>query len=155
MKRLIRVVIEAVLGRHLLFMILTVSTFIALGCGETLDDCIDNCISANESCLENTNTLAGSNICGQRQNTCRDDCLSGFAKLTKFQIEMESDLDLQCLFAVDENIRPAIQELKMKMTIAGDETLRKIANLGYTYSSVSNSVSKGVNAVPEVLVVLN
>ncbi len=76
-------------------------------------------------------------------------------KLTKFQIEMESDLDLHGLFALDEKVRPGILELRMKMTIAGDaddETLRKIANLGYTYSPVSNSVRKGVNAVPEIVV---
>ena len=76
-------------------------------------------------------------------------------KLTKFRIEMESDLDLHGLFALDENVRPGILELRMKMTIAGDaddETLRKIANLGYTYSPVSNSVRKGVNAVPEIVV---
>ena len=41
-------------------------------------------------------------------------------KLTKFQIEMESDLDLHGLFALDENVRPGILELRMKMTIAGD-----------------------------------
>ena len=49
---------------------------------------------------------------------------------------------------------PGILELRMKMIIAGDaddETLRKIANLGYTYSSVSSSVRKGVNAVPEIV----
>ncbi len=79
-------------------------------------------------------------------------------KLTKFQLEMESDIDLHGLFALDENVRPGILELRMKITIAGDaddETLRKIANLGYTYSPVSNSVRKGVNAVPEIVVVKN
>ncbi len=79
-------------------------------------------------------------------------------KLTKFQIEMESDIDLHGMFALDENVRPGILELRVKMTIAGDaddETLRKIANLGYTYSPVSNSVRKGVNAVPEIVVVKN
>ncbi len=76
-------------------------------------------------------------------------------KLTKFQLEMESDIDLHGMFALDENVRPGILELRMKITIAGDaddETLRKIANLGYTYSPVSNSVRKGVNAVPEIVV---
>ncbi len=34
MKRLIRVAIGAVVGRHLLCMVLTLSTFIAIGCGE-------------------------------------------------------------------------------------------------------------------------
>jgi len=79
-------------------------------------------------------------------------------KLTKFQLEMESDIDLHGMFALDENVRPGILELRMKITIAGDaddETLRKIANLGYTYSPVSNSVRKGVNAVPEIVVVKN
>jgi len=79
-------------------------------------------------------------------------------KLTKFQLEMESDIDLHGLFALDENVRPGILELRMKITIAGDaddETLRKIANLGYIYSPVSNSVRKGVNVVPEIIVVKN
>jgi len=79
-------------------------------------------------------------------------------KLTKFQLEMESDIDLHGMFALDENVRPGILELRMKITIAGDAddaTLRKIANLGYTYSPVSNSVRKGVNAVPEIVVVKN
>jgi len=65
---------------------------------------------------------------------------------------------LHGLFALDENVRPGILELRMKITIAGDaddETLRKIANLGYIYSPVSNSVRKGVNVVPEIIVVKN
>ena len=79
-------------------------------------------------------------------------------KLTKFQLEMESDIDLHGLFALDENVRPGILELRMKITIAGDaddETLRKIANLGYIYSPVSNSVREGVNVIPEIVVVKN
>ena len=76
-------------------------------------------------------------------------------KLTKFELDLESDIDLHGLFALDPEVRPGILELRAKITIAGDaddETLRKIANLGYTYSPVSNSVREGVNVVPEIVV---
>jgi len=76
-------------------------------------------------------------------------------KLTKFELDLESDIDLHGLFALDPEVRPGILELRAKITIAGDaddETLRKIANLGYTYSPVSNSLREGVNVVPEIVV---
>lgn len=76
-------------------------------------------------------------------------------KPTKFELDLESDIDLHGLFALDPEVRPGILELRAKITIAGDaddETLRKIANLGYTYSPVSNSVREGVNVVPEIVV---
>lgn len=155
MERLSRVVISAVLGRQLLCMVLIVSTFIAIGCGETLDDCIDNCESVLNRCQENANSSQELARCMDQFSICRNNCFSGIAKLTKFQNEIESELDLNCLFALDENVRPGILELRMKMTIAGDETLRKIANLGYTYSPVSNSVRGGLNAAPKILVVKN
>ena len=77
-------------------------------------------------------------------------------KLTRFEVALESDLDLHGLFALDPEVRPGIQELRVKMSIGGDgdeETMKKIAMLGYTYSPVSNSVREGVTAVPEVTVV--
>ena len=79
-------------------------------------------------------------------------------KLTRFEIALESDIDLHGLFALDEKVRPGILEFRSKITIAGDadeETLRKIALLGYKYSPVSDTVRKGVSLAvePEVVVV--
>jgi len=77
-------------------------------------------------------------------------------KLTRFEIALETDLDLHGLFALDEKVRPGILDLRAKITIAGDaneETLKKIARLGYDYSPVSDSVRKGVSAKPEIVVV--
>ena len=76
-------------------------------------------------------------------------------KLTRYEVALESDLDLHGLFALDSKVRPGILELRAKITIAGDaneKTLRKIAKLGYDYSPVSNSVQKGVSVRPEIVV---
>ncbi len=76
-------------------------------------------------------------------------------KLTRFDIALECDLDLHGLFALDPAVRPGILGAKAKITIAGDadeETLRKIAMLGYKYSPVSNSVREGVSVTPTVVV---
>ena len=76
-------------------------------------------------------------------------------KLTQFELALESDLDLHGLFALDPKVRPGILELRAKITIAGDadeETLRKIAKLGYDSSPVSDSVRNGVSAKPEIVV---
>ncbi len=76
-------------------------------------------------------------------------------KLTQFNVALESDLDLHGLFALDPEVRPGILELRVKITVGGDaddETLEKIAMLGYNFSPVSNSVRKGVKAVPEVVI---
>ena len=79
-------------------------------------------------------------------------------KLTRFELALESDVDLHGLFALDEKVRPGILEFRSKITIAGDadeETLRKIALLGYKYSPVSDTVRNGVAMAvkPEVVVV--
>ena len=76
-------------------------------------------------------------------------------KLTKFNVSMESDIDLHGLFALDPEVRPGILELRVKITVGGDsddETLEKIAMLGYNFSPVSNSVQKGVKVIPEVVI---
>ncbi len=76
-------------------------------------------------------------------------------KLTRFEVDLESELDLHGLFALDPEVRPGILELRSKITIAGDadeETLKKIANLGYEFSPVSNSVRKGVKVIHTVIV---
>jgi len=76
-------------------------------------------------------------------------------KLSEFNVTMESDIDLHGLFALDPDVRPGILELRVKITVGGDsddETLKKIAMLGYNFSPVSNSVREGVTAVPEVVI---
>ena len=76
--------------------------------------------------------------------------------LTRFEVELESDLDLHGLFAVNENVRPGIQKLRANFKIAGDaddETLRKIAMLGYRYSPVSETVRNGITFVPDITIV--
>lgn len=76
-------------------------------------------------------------------------------ELTRFEVDLESDLDLHGLFALDPDVRPGILELRADITIAGDadeEALREIANLGFQYSPVSESIRNGVNVVPEVVV---
>ncbi len=76
-------------------------------------------------------------------------------ELTRFEVELESDLDLHGLFALDPEVRPGILDLRSKITIAGDadeEALREVAMLGFQYSPVSESIRNGVNVRPEVTV---
>ncbi len=74
-------------------------------------------------------------------------------ELSKFEVKLESDIDLHGLFAVDPDVRAGILDMRAKITIAGDaddKTLREIANLGYRYSPVSESIRNGINITPEV-----
>lgn len=76
-------------------------------------------------------------------------------ELTQFEVELESDLDLHGLFALDPEVRPGILDLRANITIAGDaddEALREVAMLGYQYSPVSESIRNGVNVRPEVTI---
>jgi uncharacterized OsmC-like protein len=76
-------------------------------------------------------------------------------ELTRFEVELESDLDLHGLFALDPKVRPGILELRAKITVAGnadDKALKEIANLGYQFSPVSDSVQKGVKVIPAIQV---
>ncbi len=76
-------------------------------------------------------------------------------KLSKFTVNMESDIDLHGLFALNPEVRPGILELRVKITVGGDaddETLKKIAMLGYDFSPVSNSVQKGVKVIPDIVI---
>lgn len=76
-------------------------------------------------------------------------------ELTQFEVELESDLDLHGLFALDPDVRPGILDLRANITIAGDaddEALREVAMLGYQYSPVSESIRNGVNVRPEVTI---
>ncbi len=74
-------------------------------------------------------------------------------KLTRTDVKIESDLDLHGLFALDSKVRPGIQELRAEITIAGnadEETLKKIAMLGYEYSPVSETIRNGIKFTPVV-----
>lgn len=74
-------------------------------------------------------------------------------ELTRFEVKLESDLDLHGLFAVDPDVRPGVLELRANITISGDadaKTLRKIANLGYQYSPVSESLQNGIDIKPNI-----
>lgn len=76
-------------------------------------------------------------------------------ELTRLEIELESDLDLHGLFALDPDVRPGILDLRATIRINGDadeDTLRRIAMLGYRYSPVSESIRNGVSVEPNVLV---
>lgn len=75
--------------------------------------------------------------------------------LSRFDVELESDLDLHGLFALDPEVRAGILEMRSKITIAGDadeEALREIAMLGFQYSPVSESIRNGITVKPEVTV---
>lgn len=75
--------------------------------------------------------------------------------LSRFEVELESDIDLHGLLAVDPDLRPGILELRADITIDGDadeETLEEIAMLGYEFSPVSESIRNGVSVQPEVTV---
>lgn len=77
-------------------------------------------------------------------------------KLTQLDVNIESDLDLHGLFALDPKVRPGITELRMQINIAGDaedEMLKKIAMLGYRYSPVSETTRNGIKFTPEITVV--
>lgn len=70
-------------------------------------------------------------------------------------MDLEADLDLHGLFAIDDNVRPGLNEVRAHFTIAGDadeETLTKIAMLGYRYSPVSETVRNGISFTPQVTV---
>lgn len=76
--------------------------------------------------------------------------------LTGIEVNIESDLDLHGLSGLDPNVRPGITELRMEISISGDadeETLKKIAMLGYKYSPVSETTQNGIKFTPVVKVV--
>lgn len=76
--------------------------------------------------------------------------------LDRFEVTIESDIDLHGMFALNESVRPGIQNLRARFTIAGDaddETLRKIALAGYKYSPVSETVRNGISFEPQITVI--
>jgi uncharacterized OsmC-like protein len=75
--------------------------------------------------------------------------------LSRFDVELESDLDLHGLFALNPDVRAGILEMRSKITISGDadeEALREIAMLGFQYSPVSESIRNGITVKPDVTV---
>jgi uncharacterized OsmC-like protein len=76
-------------------------------------------------------------------------------KLTRLDVDIESDLDLHGLLALDPNVRAGITNMRMGITIAGDadeETLKKIATLGYEFSPVSETTRNGIKFTPVITV---
>jgi uncharacterized OsmC-like protein len=76
-------------------------------------------------------------------------------KLTRLDVDIESDLDLHGLLALDPNVRAGVTNMRMGITIAGDadeETLKKIATLGYEYSPVSETTRNGIKFTPVITV---
>ena len=77
-------------------------------------------------------------------------------KLTYLEVSLESDLDLHGYFGLDDNVRPGIQSLRVQISIAGEadeETLKVIAQKGYHFSPVRDSVNNGVDLTPEIVIV--
>jgi len=76
-------------------------------------------------------------------------------KLTQLDVNIESDIDLHGLFALDPKVRPGITNMRMDITIAGDAekaVLKKIAMLGYQYSPVSETTRNGIKFSPNIKV---
>jgi len=76
-------------------------------------------------------------------------------KLTRLDVDIESDLDLHGLLALDPNVRAGLTNMRMGITIAGDAdeaTLKKIATLGYEYSPVSETTRNGIKFTPVITV---
>lgn len=76
-------------------------------------------------------------------------------ELTQLEVDIESDLDLHGLFALDPDVRPGVMDMRTRITIAGDaeeETLREIAMLGYRFSPVSETIRNGIAFTPQVVV---
>ncbi|MEQ9618434.1 MAG: OsmC family protein [Deltaproteobacteria bacterium] len=76
-------------------------------------------------------------------------------KLTRLDVDIESDLDMHGLFALDPEVRPGLTNVRMNITIAGDaeeEVLNKIAMLGYQYSPVSETTRNGIKFTPNITV---
>jgi uncharacterized OsmC-like protein len=75
--------------------------------------------------------------------------------LSHLEVSLESDLDLHGYFGLDDNIRPGVQALRMRIRISGEadeETLKVIAQKGYHFSPVRDSVNNGVDVIPEIII---
>ncbi len=76
-------------------------------------------------------------------------------ELTKLEVVLESDLDLHGMFDLNPEARPGIGEMRARITIAGvaePATLRQIAQSGYDFSPVRDSVDKGVMVKPHIVI---
>lgn len=74
-------------------------------------------------------------------------------RLSRADVEVEGDLNLQGMFGLDAGARPGMTELRVTMTIAGEgdeEALREVALLGYQLSPVRDSVAGGVPTEPDL-----
>ena len=81
--------------------------------------------------------------------------LSGI-RLKRFDVSLESEIDLHGMFALDKEVRPGIRAIRAKITVegdAGEEELREIAKLGYQYSLVRETVENGVSIEPDIQIV--
>lgn len=77
-------------------------------------------------------------------------------RLSRAEVEVEGDLNLQGMFGLDAGARPGMTELRVTMTVAGDgdeEALREVALLGYQFSPVRDSVANGVSTEPDLRIV--
>jgi uncharacterized OsmC-like protein len=75
--------------------------------------------------------------------------------LTQLEVTLESDVDLHGIFNLNPKTRPGINEMRAKITIAGEAdpaTLRQIAQAGYQFSPVRDSVDNGVTVMPNIVV---
>lgn len=76
-------------------------------------------------------------------------------KLTRLDVDIETDLDLHGLLGLDPKVRAGLTNVRMGITIAGDAdeaTLKKIATLGYEYSPVSETTRNGIKFTPVITV---
>lgn len=77
-------------------------------------------------------------------------------RLSRAEVAIEGDLNLQGMFGLDAAVRPGMSVLRITITLAGsadEEALREVALLGYQFSPVRDSVSDGVPMDPDVRVV--
>jgi uncharacterized OsmC-like protein len=76
--------------------------------------------------------------------------------LTRIDVAVDGDLNMQGMFGLDATARPGMDELRVSITIEGDadaDALREVALLGYRFSPVKDSVQNGVPVKPQVNVV--
>lgn len=74
-------------------------------------------------------------------------------RLTRCEVDVESDLDFHGMFGLAPNVRPGMSAIRAAIRIAGEadeESLREVALLGYQFSPVRNSISEGVPVRPNV-----
>lgn len=74
-------------------------------------------------------------------------------QLRRLEVELEGDVDLHGIFGLEPGTRSGFGTLRARTTIAGDadgETLRQIADLGWRYSPMRDSVEDGVPFTSEV-----